>query len=146
MNPHIDDKPNLAEGDFSKLRELIFNGKRNFSSEVLATAEYLHPANLKRSSIPTTHVATAEFLFKCHTCSEIGFQIQWYQIILDTVGGSAAYQPRSLESDLERGHDGRNLAKIKEGDKTDYQTSSLNLLESKGYICDHCRDSIFEDN
>jgi len=146
MNLHISDKPNLAEGEFSELRELISNGKRNFSIEVLATAEYLHPLNLKRSSIPTTHIATAEFLFKCHTCSEMNFPIQWYKIILDTVGGTASYQPRSRVSDLEKGHDGRNLSKIKENDKTDYQDSSLNLLESKGYICDHCRDSIFGED
>lgn len=145
MNPHIDDKLPLAPGEFSELRELISNGTRNFSSEVLATAEFLHPLNLKRSSIPTTHIATAKFLFKCHTCSEIGFPIQWYQIILTSVGGTALYQPRSRVSDLEKGYNGENLAKIKDDDKMDYQESSINFIKSVGYVCDHCRESIFEN-
>ncbi len=146
MNPNRGEKPNLVDGEFDELRELISNGKRNFSNEVLETAEYLHPLNLKKSYVPSAHIATAQFLFRCHPCTEIGMPIQWYQIILDTVGGTGLDQRRSHVSDLEKGFTGDNLAKIKEEDKTNYQDSSLNLLESKGYICNHCKDSIFEED
>lgn len=146
MDPQIKDKPSLLEGNFDELRKLISNGKRNFSNETLENATFLHPLNLKSSTIPSTHIATAKFLFKCHPCSEMGFPIQWYQIILDSVGGTMAYQPRSKVSDLERGYTRENIAKIDEKDKTDYQTSSLNFIESVGYVCDHCKDSIFENN
>jgi hypothetical protein len=145
MNLNIEDKAPLTSEEFSDLRKLIVKGGLNFSDEILANAEFLHPLNLKKVSTPVTHIATAEFLFKCHPCSQIGFPIQWYQIILDTAGGTAAYQPRSFVSDLEKGFKGDNLAKIQENDKFDYQDSSLNLLESEGYMCDHCRDSIFEE-
>jgi len=140
MNPHIDDRLPLTNEEFDKLKGLISKGQRNFSDEILSSAEYLHPLNLKMSHSPVTHVATAKYLFKCGFCSDINFPIQWYQIILNTVGGDASYQPRSRVSDLERGNNGKNLAKISEDDKTDYQSSSLNFKKSAGYICDHCRD------
>lgn len=145
MNPHIDNKPRLTKEEYNELERLISNGKNNFSKEVLSSAQFLHPLNLKLSYIPETHVATAPYLFRCSFCTEIDFPIQWYQIILDSVGGTASYQPRSRVSDLEKGYNGKNLAKIEKNDKTDYQNSSLNLLESEGYICDHCRNSMSDD-
>jgi len=146
MNPHKDDKPELTEEEYCELKKLISDGKRNFSNEVLSSAEYLHPLNFKKSSLPVTYVATANYLFRCSTCSETGFPFQWYKLILDTVGGTASYQPRSRVSDLEKGYNGKNLAKIAENDKTDYPDSSINLIEGEeGYICGHCRDSCFDE-
>jgi hypothetical protein len=146
MNPHIDDKPNLTKEEYNELEKLISNGKRNFSNETLFSAEYLHPLNAKMSHIPTTHTACAPYLFRCQICSDMNLSIQWYQIILASVGGTIMYQPHSKISNLQRGFNGQNLAKIKKDDKTDYQNSSLNLFEEggkiKGYMCDHCRDSI----
>jgi len=145
MDLNLGNKTPLTSEEFDELRNLISNGKRNFSKEILSSAEFLHPLNLKRSTIPTSYVATANYLFRCHDCTETEMSIQWYQIILDTVGGTALDQLRSRGSVLERGFTGKNLAKISEGDETDYQQSSLNLLEGEGYICDHCRVSIYED-
>ena len=145
MNPHVDNKPILEIEEFDELEKMISEGKRNFSNEVLSSAEYLHPLNTKKSCIPTTYVATAPFLFRCHDCTETEMSVQWYQIILNTVGGTAIDQKHSRVLDLELGFTGDNLAKIKEGDNTDYQQSSLNLLKGKGYICDHCKVSIYEE-
>jgi hypothetical protein len=145
MNPHIDNKPPLTEEEFDELKKLVSNGQQNFSKEVLSSAEYLHPLNLKLSYTPVCHIATAEYLFRCSFCTDINFPIHWYKIILDTVGGDASYQPRSRVSDLEKGYNGENLAKINEGDKTDYQDSSINFKKSIGYICDHCRDCMSDN-
>ncbi len=149
MNPNICYKPPLTKKEYGKLAELVSNGRKNFSKEVLSSAEFQHPLNLNMSHTPTTHVATAPFLFRCSICTDIGFSIQWYQIILSSIGGNAAYQPSSNISNLEKGYNGKNLAKIKENDKTDYQDSSLNFLEEdgkiRGYMCDHCKDSIFDN-
>ncbi len=70
----------------------------------------------------------------------MGLPFQWYKIILDEVGGSPMFHRRSGVSDLEKGFTGENLSKVLDGDETEYFDSSINLLEGKGYICDHCRD------
>lgn len=131
----------LREGEFNELRNLISEGKRNFSKEVLKSAVYLHPANLNPpANANITYSATADYIFRCDYCAEMGLPFQWYKIILDEVGGSPMFHQRSRVSDLEKGFTGENLAKIPDGDKTEYFNSSINLLEGKGYICDHCRD------
>lgn len=146
MNPHIDDKTPLTKDEYKELENLVSKGEGNFSKETLKSAVYLHPANPHPPSASNIiYSASAKYLFRCNICTEIGMPIQWYKIILDTVGGTPLFHERSNTSDLQKGYNGINLAKISDNDKTDYQESSINLLEGKGYICDHCRDSCFDE-
>lgn len=111
----------------------------------------LFPCNNK--NFPDEQPGSTNFLFRCETCTDIGMDIQWYQLVIDTTetvwGKPIIYRSRKNEKDLRKGYDGSNLSKILENDETDYQDSGLNYINKKGYkgyVCDHCMDSIFRDD
>jgi len=119
--------------------ELIQRLNEPFSKEQCASARAAHPLN-PNPNTGTMYSATAGYIFRCAMCTEIGFAHQWYRIILDTIGGSSFFHRKTSEEDLRNGFDNTNLSKA--DDAADYYSSSINYIKGRGYVCDHCHDSI----
>ncbi len=146
MNERFNDKKPISFKEFKELRELVDKGKSNFPRSSLDSAEFLHPLNENKKGLPEAHIATAGYLFKCKSCYEIGMQDSWYEIILDTVGGTALDKIKSFSQDLGKGWEEDNIFKIKKEDNNSYFASSINFINNYGFVCDHCRDSCFDKN
>lgn len=141
----------LNAPDFDELSDLFHNPNRWFSPEILkeATEDHL----LKKDKYcnfavhnNSIHSKIIDYIFRCEICAEIGMQDQWYRVILDEIGGTPFLHRRTRGEDVfSGGYTGSNLLKILPGDKTDYQHSSINRVPGFAYVCDHCRDSCFDE-
>jgi hypothetical protein len=132
----------VSSQEFRELSDILRNGKGNFSRKQHADAFYLHPLN-ERASAGTSYSALAPFVFRCSCCTDINFSIQWYKIIVDTLGGTYMDQKKSFLNDLQNGFNGSNLSKLLPDDTSDYQSSSLHFIKGEGYVCDHCMGSVY---
>ena len=132
----------LTDEEFDELIRIL--NSDHFSKEEYASAREVHPLN-PNPDTGAMYTASADFLFQCKTCAEIGLAYQWYRITIDSIGGLPFLHRKTDEEDLRNGHDGLNLSKIAEDDDTEYYDSSINYVEGVGYVCDHCKDSIFEE-
>jgi hypothetical protein len=128
----------LTQEEFDELLQLF--SYEHFSKQELESARAVHPLD-PRPNTGAAYAASVGYLFKCKTCTDIGMDVQWYRLVLDTIGGSPLFHQRTSEEDLRNGFDDTNLAKIT--DDADYYSSGLNYIEGTGYVCDHCRESIF---
>lgn len=134
----------ITHEEWNELIALFSSSRNHFTKEQNASARWVHPLDLL--PLPgVSYEALADFLFRCETCALIGGDIQWYKIILDTIGGYPCFRSSTDKDDLRRGSDDLNLSKILKDDETYYQSSGLNYIEDVGYVCDHCRDSVFQD-
>ncbi len=143
MNQLTQNRIPLTPKEFDELIRLF--SYKHFSDEQYRSAREAHPLD-PRHHTGVSYVATANFLFRCETCTDIGMIDQWYKLVIDTIGGSHFSQSGTNKEDLIKGYNGSNLLKILKNDKTDYQSSGLNYVKKKGYegyVCDHCRDTIF---
>ena len=139
------DKTPVSHEEFKELESIIAAGKSNFSKEQLQDAYFKHPLDLSTKSAKS-YFASANYVFRCSCCTDIGFSAQWYKIIVDTIGGSILDQQKSSVSALQRGFDGNNIAKILPEDNAEYFYSTLNHAPGEGFVCDHCRVSCYDDN
>jgi hypothetical protein len=134
---------------FKELLKLFSDKGKWFTKEELEAAVEMHPLNGfgggANHGTGKAFTATADFVFKCRTCEEVSMENPWYQIILGTIGGSWIHHNSSDESELSDGFNDSNIRKISTEDKTDYFTSGLHHVKG-GYACDHCYDTVYNDN
>jgi hypothetical protein len=144
-------RPALTADELSELKDLFFNKNTWFSKEVLENAVHDNPLKKdQRGNFVlqnhTINVKLADFIFHCQTCTDTGMRTQWYQIILGSLGGNFYFHSGTNQQNLWLGYNGSNLAKIQKGDTFNYQWSGLNFIKEEGYVCDHCRESCFDNN
>jgi hypothetical protein len=144
MSSITQDRKPINSEEWNELMALFFDRRNFFSKEILLAAQDIHPLNFNPPP-NISYSAMADFLFRCETCTIINHPTQWYKIILDTIGGSPYFRQHTDEDELRIGNNDSNLSKILKDDKTDYQTSGLNFIEGTGYVCDHCKETVFEE-
>lgn len=133
----------MTNEDYKELKPLYSSISNQFTEVQKEVIK--HPLNLKDKQ-GTSHSLVSNLVFKCNTCEEIGMQ-PWYQMIINTIGGSPLHRSSTAINDLLKGNDGSNLLRILENVSlpNNVMASGLNYLEGEGYVCDHCMTSVYLD-
>lgn len=129
--------------EWREIYNAIVNPLALVSKEKIINAKVKHPLCMGIANPPSMSI-TIPYAFKCSYCALLDFVKQeFYEIIVDTLGGIPFLARRTTEEDLFNGPVD-NIVRIDKLGFIPEFSSSINLVEGV-YLCDHCFECYIED-
>jgi hypothetical protein len=136
----------LTNEEIEEISHIFRNPQSWFTREIKYEAEEDHPLKLYGNCNHTIYSHVLNYAFLCNICKDEPLWNPWYRIIAGEIGGSRFLHQGTRVKDLFIGFNGSNIKKIEKEDKEEYFSSGLNFTKEIGYVCNHCKDSCFDES
>lgn len=83
----------------------------------------------------------SDYAFECQVCKDLPLGASFYRISKGTLGGWLSN--RTTEADIKTK---KGIVRISNLETTPKFDSTLNYVVNVGYVCDHCKVSVFDES